>query len=79
MRTMFIADELAKLKFFDFDFRYVTFKIRASVGWIFSAIGQIAKADASSLVLGLFCRHQAQVGGGADLSRPDKTNFLERR
>jgi len=33
----------------------------------------------SRLVLGLLRCHQAQVGGGADLSRPDKTNFLERR
>ena len=33
----------------------------------------------SRLLSGLFCCHQAQVGGGADLSRLDKTNFLERR
>ena len=31
------------------------------------------------LVLGLLCRHQTQVGRGADLSRPDKTNLLERQ
>ena len=38
-----------------------------------------AKADATSLVSGLFCRHQTQVGGGADLSWVDKASFLERR
>ena len=33
----------------------------------------------SYLLLELLCRHQAQVGGGADLSRLGKTNFFERR
>ena len=31
-----------------------------------------------SWLSGLFCSHQAQIGGGADLSRPDETKFLER-
>ena len=74
-----IADEPAKRKLFDSDFRYSTLNIRAGFGWPFSSTGRIAKTDANSLVLGLFRCHQAQVGGGADLFRPDKTNFLERR
>ena len=76
--TKFVADELAK-KFFDPDLRYATLKTCAGFGRNFSATVQIAKTDARCLVLGLFGCHQAQVGGGADLSRPDKTNFLERR
>ena len=32
-----------------------------------------------SWLSGLFCRHQAQIGGGADLSRPDETKLVERR
>jgi hypothetical protein len=79
MMPTFIADEFARKKFSYSDIRYATLKILAGVGWIFSATGQIAKTDASSLASGLFCSHQAQVGGGTDLSRLDKTNFLKRR
>jgi hypothetical protein len=39
MMTIFIADELAKKKFVDSDFRYATLKMRAGFGWPFSATG----------------------------------------
>jgi len=44
-----------------------------------AVIADLSCKTEGSLLLGLFRCHQAQVGGGADLSRVDKTNVLERR
>jgi hypothetical protein len=42
-------------------------------------IVQIARRNANSLLLRLFCCHHTQVGGGADFSWVAKPHFLERR
>ena len=38
-----------------------------------------AAGKGGEFLSGLLCRHQTQVGGGADFSWVDKTNFFERR
>jgi hypothetical protein len=55
--TIFIADELAKNKLIDSDFRHATLETDAGFSWPLSSTGQIAKTDARCLVLGLYGRH----------------------